>query len=518
MRQYGGLCVVGDDGSVIPLSWPSNIEAVPLYYKQAVQNVLNLFKGKEVGDELKLPKLNGGLLGVPLKGQWSHMSIILDYASCYRPYIKSQGTSTTSTMLDRIIQDNTPEVIAKVCHLILTDQLPYATSHKAPLEWLRKTVNELAAQKWDPVQRKNLVARYSREAFIGCLSSLRGGLLGYLFECVREGQTFETLKNNWETKAAPTVYLRPTAAPTVGNIQTAERIFANMGYTVEDLKRVFLTLDEVPQSAVLWPPAAANVLDGQSKETPPPYSAAAATDPPTTETKPKSPGLFSSLLPIRSSQLQTKTETPAYDAAPIKEITFRHFALRILPTAQTIHILPTSKDTMPYFFTRGLQNTKPLFAFHTPNSHTASWYTWGSRGPLSQANLSAQYTTLKAIITFPHMWDFISPLDALDDSKCEEFKFKRHGIRYLFVLEGAKEMYDQELGLFPELLKSEFHGVRSTIEAFSKRGWVGQPEGEGRDHVGGLEVARETGTEKHMLVGVETKEGQVARYRITLFE
>jgi hypothetical protein len=513
MRQYGDLCVVGDDGSVIPLSWPLEIEAVPAYYKPAVTNVLKLFKENEVGDEFKLPKGKGGILGIPATGGWRHISIELENVPVSRTYVDAQDTSTSFTMLDRILQDNTPEIIAKVSHLILTDQLPYATSHKAPLEWLQNTAEKLAAQQLDTVQRKNLVTRYSREAFVGCLSSLRGGLLGYLFECVREGQTFETLKKNWETKAGPTVYLRPTAAPSVGNIQSAERIFANMGYSEEDLKRVFLTLDEVPQSAILWPPAAAPALEGQSENTaPPPYSAT-----PTTEPAPKPLGIFTSLLPTRNSKPIPKT--PPYASAPIKDVTFRHFALRILPTAQKIHILPSTPKTYAYFFTRGLPNSKPIFAFHNEGSHTASWYTWDAPALLSTAHLEEKYTPVKAILTFPHMWDFITPSDALDLEKCEEFKFKRLGIRYLFVLEGVRDMSPTgELCLFPQLLRSEFHGVRGTIEAFSKKGRIAQPEGEGkRDHVGGFEVARE-GKTVDMVVGVETREGQVGRYRVTLFE
>jgi hypothetical protein len=515
MRQYGDLCVVGDEGSVIPLSWPLELEAVPAYYKPAVANVLKIFKGKEVGDEFKLPKEKGGILGIPGTGGWRHMSIELENVPVSRTYVDSQDTSTSFTMLDRILQDNTPEIIAKVSHLILTDQLPYATSHKAPLEWLQKTAEKLAAQQLDTVQRKNLVTRYSREAFVGCLSSLRGGLLGYLFECVREGQSFETLKQNWETKAGPTVYLRPTAAPSAGNIQTAERIFANMGYTEEDLKRVFLTLDEVPQSAILWPPAATNPTEGPSEETPPPPP---YTTTPTPSPAPKPQGIFTSLLPPAIPDSIPLPTTPPYTTAPLQEISFRHFALRILPTAQTIHILPSAPKVYAYFFTRGLPNSKPLFAFHNPNSHTASWYTWDAAAPLSTAHLSQTYTPVKAILTFPHMWDYITPLDPLTPEKVEEFKFNRLGIRYLFVLEGARDMSPTtELCLFPQLLRSEFHGVRGTIEAFSKKGRIAQPDGEGRDHVGGFEVARE-GKMEDMVVGVESKGGQVGRYKITLFE
>lgn len=46
-------------------------------------------------------------------------------------------------------------------------------------------------------------------------------MLGFLFECVNDDQDFETLKRNWMTKADPLSYMRPTAAPSVGNIESA---------------------------------------------------------------------------------------------------------------------------------------------------------------------------------------------------------------------------------------------------------------------------------------------------------
>ena len=39
-----------------------------------------------------------------------------------------------------------------------------------------------------------------------------------------------------------------------------------------------------------------------------------------------------------------------------------------------------------------------------------------------------------------------------------------------FILDGAKDNENKSLALFPETLKSEVHGIRATIEAFSRRG------------------------------------------------
>lgn len=46
------------------------------------------------------------------------------------------------------------------------------------------------------------------------------------------------------------------------------------------------------------------------------------------------------------------------------------------------------------------------------------------------------------------------------------------GASVIFILDGARDTQDARLALFPETLRSEFHGIRATIEAFSKCGTI----------------------------------------------
>lgn len=62
----------------------------------------------------------------------------------------------------------------------------------------------------------------------------------------------------------------------------------------------------------------------------------------------------------------------------------------------------------------------------------------------------------------------------------------RNGFRYLVGLHGIKQKHDSELCLFPTLLKSDFHGVRSTIERYSKMGRIEMPSN--GPVVGGIEI------------------------------
>jgi hypothetical protein len=502
-QQYGDLCIIEDDGGLIPLAFPTTVTHVPEYYKQSVQTVVNLFAGKAVGDEFNIQSETGRTLGFPTKGGWNHLSIVLEKLPVARTNdsMNAQDTNTSFTMLNRILEDNSPEVIARVYHIIHENQLPYAESHKAPLTFLQTTVEKLTAQNAkNPIKRTNLITKLARSAFPGCLSSLRGGMLGYLFECVNKGQDFDTLKHNWMTKADPLSYMRPTAAPSTGNVESAEKIFARMGYTPRDLERVFLTLDQVPQSAILW--ASSSTLSWAS-ESSTSYEK---------EDVSKTSKLFGHLLPPKYSKLAPTS----YTDAPINEVSFRHFVLKILPTISTMEALPTD-PLQPYFFTTGKPGSKPIMSFHSGGSHTASWYTWGHAGALSNASLKEKFTPVKAVITFPHMWDDLAAPEVLDEAKVESFKHKRHGIRLLFVLAGAKEKVNPGLCLFPTLMKGEFHSVRKTVEACSNSGRLEQPEA--GDHVGGICVEKNKPEgDRGILLGVRTKGGQVSRYRITLFE
>ncbi|KAF4637243.1 hypothetical protein G7Y89_g840 [Cudoniella acicularis] len=271
-----------------------------------------------------------------------------------------------------------------------------------------------------------------------------------------------------------------------------------------------MTLDQVPKSGFLWSPP--------STEAPAEKPVKVSTSTEMFEERPaKRQKLFTSVIP-KVGKLSAVKEIQ-FNEAPLKDISFRKFALKILPTISSLAVLIPAISVQPYFFSTGKPDAKPIMAFHKEGGHTGSWYTWGDRGIPFRASLKGNsWTPVNGIISFPHMWDeFESAADALDETKAEAFKFKRHGIHFLFCLEGAKENdTERELCLFPTLMRGEFHPVRSTVEAFSRKGKMGLPE-EGKPLAAGLMVEKnERGCE--MTVGVKTTTGQVCRYNIKLFD
>lgn len=484
-------------------------EIVPEYYQEAVGNVMKLFGEKLVGDEF-IPRRT---LGRSTCGGWNHMSVTLndEHKPQGNASMDSQDTETSYQMLARTISDNSPEVINRAHHLIHDHQLPHAHNHEAPIAYLKDVITKLRhGDVVNSISRKNLITREARAAFPGCLSSLRGGMIGYLMECIDEGQDFETLRTNWARKVDPLSYMRPQAAPSIGNIESAEKTLARMGYTQRDLERVHLTLDQVPRSGILWEPTGSPKNQSQNGNTASSLS---------TATEGLSKSIFGNLM----SQAKLKATTTIYEAAPVTNISFRKFALSVLPKAASISLEIPHSNIRPYFFTTGKPGSKPIMSFHSDGDHTASWYTWGIPRPASYASLKPGWTTVNSIISFPHMWHHLSNAShALDQSKADAFKFKRHNIRFLFVLEGAKERLDIDLALFPTLMRGEFHAVRKTIEEYSKKGKLEQPAQNKSSvqselqHVGGLAVVKDS--DHALVIGVKTKTGQLSRYKITLFE
>ncbi|KAF4613436.1 hypothetical protein G7Y89_g15451 [Cudoniella acicularis] len=147
MSQYGDLCTVGEDGSLLPLMWPTDTEKVPQYYRKSVEHVLTLLEtsGGTVGDEFAIQDKAGRVLGVPKTGAWSHMSITLTEIRITRANdpMKSQDTTTSHNMLNAILERNPAGVVERAHHYLGQNLLPYAESHKSAIIYLQNTVASL---------------------------------------------------------------------------------------------------------------------------------------------------------------------------------------------------------------------------------------------------------------------------------------------------------------------------------------------------------------------------------------
>ncbi|CZR51777.1 uncharacterized protein PAC_01654 [Phialocephala subalpina] len=466
LRQYGDLCFVVEEGNGIGKFRPLLClvdhdlrEKVPIYWRQCVENVRRLFSRIVLRSEHPVPRL----------------------------LENSVPTSTSYEMLLRVLNENSLTVIASTYHMLTTDQLPRAYQFRGRIKFLEDVAANLAEQKLlvvppipkDPkegklvwadgrIRRHNLITLYAVRACTGFLSSLQSGMVGFLLEMLRDETPFKDPNNEWLERVDPLAYMRPKTAPTVGSIQYAECQFKKFEYSNQDLERVYLTPDQVPDSGFLWKSGKCHAQILATKEA-----------------KSRSP-IFGGLLPSQGMGLDL-LPCPSRVDRPIYSITFRIFTMNILPK------------------------------WHTePN--TASWYTWAGKFVCGHAGLKQnEWVTVEVVVSFPHMWDdFASAAEGLVEKKVEEFKFKNKGIRYLFVLKDINDSRKmKDLCLFPEFMRRELHPVRKTIEAFSKEDQIEKPR-DGQPYVGGLSF--EAGKKRAWVVAVRTKNNQISKYKIILFE
>lgn len=263
---------------------------------------------------------------------------------------------------------------------------------------------------------------------------------------------------------------------------------------------MYLTTDQIPERAIVW---SMEDTDGRGDKVMEPFK---------NPTK-----LFGSVLPgtTRSKGVHSLD----FSNVPTTKVSMRQLVLKVLLDAEHMEILIPNKPIDPFFFTTGHEGTKPVMSFHTEGSHTASWYTWGHCGSARGANLQAgKWVTVTHLITFPHMWDeFESARDCFDEEKAEAFKFRRHNISLLFCLKDCKDTGSTRgLALFPTMLRGEFHSVRKTIEMFSNKGFIEQPN-QDKQHAAGLSI-KKNGSGTDIKVRIKTNGGQLSSYAITLFE
>jgi hypothetical protein len=280
-------------------------------------------------------------------------------------------------------------------------------------------------------------------------------MIGTLLEDLVAGLPFEKLKARFDSKMHPLQYLRPQAAPTAGNIAQAEKIVAALG-SAGALARRFARLCDVRP---MWTPRV-EPEEGLPRT-----------------------GVFAHLTP-RSS------ERVADSLAPPTVMTWVKFASSVLPTADAIELLiPTGKSAFMAMVTAVDPTSPPLLQWdRDERRNPVSSYMYVNGSEARQWNLQAgKYQPVTAVVSSPWMWDETRP-------------FAHHGGGVCLVLAGARDTtHERGGGMFPEWLKSEYHGVRATLEAHFRSAPIA-----GRDDAEVCGMSLAMGSTPNLIVRVTT--------------
>jgi hypothetical protein len=313
-----------------------------------------------------------------------------------------------------------PEHVAQAVTLLKADALYRSEKVLGAAEWLAKLHAARSDAKGKDA-RANVLWLAVALAPVGFCHP-RSSMIGTLLDDIAAGKNFDDVARAFKAKMHPLQYQRPQAAPSVGNIAQAEEIVAKMGIA-SALRRRFARLDEIE---AIWRPTPAVAAQ-------------------------RAGGVFAGLVPKGAGASQQM-------AQPTITMTWDKFRRTVLPEAREMELsVGGGHNNFTALVTAADPDAAPIIQWDTADRRNpVSWYVWHGGSSPSQWGLGVGWAKVAAVALKPNMWG------------ADEARFKHHGQGAVILLEGARESRFTDLALFPEMLRSELHGIRSTIAAYSR--------------------------------------------------
>lgn len=414
IQNYGNLAAVDDDGNLVPAMWTE--ETTDFFKASFAAMSKAVRRGKITGVALfKTP-----IWGTTDSGGWTHFAVTPPKQLLHTHLVLTPGQAAAAKKEDyrtlvHGLSDFDQKLVAQAATLLQADTLYRGEKIAGPVKFLL-ALHEVRAQAKGR-NRDNLTWKAVATAPVGFCQP-RSTMIGTLLEDIKEGYSFEEVKRRFGSKMNPLQYQRPQAAPRVGNIEQAEKLIAEMGLE-SSLRRRFARLDDLQ---ALWLPKAAE----QPKQT---------------------GGIFGHL----KAYGQTTAEPLTMSAQPI---TWEKFARTVLPTAIKMQVYTEAYMNFCGMVTAVDPEAPQILQWDNP----VSWYVYSGKSQPRQWSLPAhEWVDVTAVTLQPSMWT-------------DPERYAHQGKSVIFVLDGARDLETKRagLGLFPEILKSELHSIRATIEAYSR--------------------------------------------------
>jgi len=435
-ERYGGLVSVGEDGATQSVLWGA--ADLPGFFADALAAVrAKVERAKVAGVFLCGDKV----WGRPVTGTWTHLSGVPDPTMVFTHPLKTAGQVMAEkredfVTLKRGLAEFPAEAVEQAVKVLEADALDRGEKTLGVARWLLQLHRAIGWSKGPA--RDNLVWRAVATAPPGWCH-VRSTMIGTLLDDIVTGLPFDSIKARWAAKMHPLQYQRPTASPSAGAIAQAEKVVAQLD-SAGALRRRFARLEDI--LAFLWRPAAEEA--------------------PAKAEKPAG-GVFDHLKGNRAAVKPVEL--------PAAVMTWEKFQRTVLPGAAAVEFLVPSGQ-VPFYgmVTAADPEAPPILQWDGLEGHQrnpASWYFYHGGSYAANWNLSpGSWCKVNAACLAPPAWQ-------------EPEKFKHQGDKVFFVLEGCRDLrHERGGGFFPECLRSEYHGVRSVMEAYVQSATIaGKDEG-----------------------------------------
>ena len=419
IQKFGGLMTINADGLGSPAVW--DLPDAPDFFREPFRSLHRVaYNAKVNGVFLSSDKTWGS----PAAGGWNHLS-----GTNPAPFVV-RGRTAEQAMAElredfKIVQqglaDYRRDVVEQAVRVLDADVVDRSEKTLGVAKWFLAIHQAVAA---NPGRRSHLIWRAVATAPPG-FAHVRSTMISTLLDDLAAGLPFDDVARRWAAKMHPLRYQRPVAAPKAGNIEQAERLVAQLGVSTSLLRR-FATLDDV--LAKVWVPRAG------------PAKADAG-------------GVF--------GHLRRDVATVARPVElPTATMTWEKFARTVLPGAFAAKVLLPAHGNYYGLLTATDPSAPAIIQWDGLDGHPrnpVSVYVYSGGSPARRWGVSSGWADLSAIFLSPHAWQ-------------EPSRFAHQGPGVFFAVSKCQDIKMAGLALFPEILRSEFHGIRSVIEAHSRSG------------------------------------------------
>lgn len=468
IERFGHLATVSADGTLISAIWDA--ETAPTNYQRAVSEMARLVRRAKI----TMPFLSSETMyGTPISGtrkdgsgDWHHFAVAPTAARIYKPSALKNAFQAASEKREEFntvmlaLSDWSKETVTTALHLLKNGQLGNSAAAVAQAQFLA----DLHAINVTGQLRRNMVFAAVAVAPSGFCHP-RSGMIATLLDDIAVGKPFEQVLAAWNAKMHPLAYQRPQAAPTAGAIKAAEEAFEKMGAATA-LQRRYATMADMLDK--LWEPKPVKAPEGAAS-------------------------IFASIKAKEQAAAPVIMRTPAIN------ITWDKFARTVLPTADQIEVYAESGPAAYAALTTAVHSDAvPLLQWDdAERRNPVALYTYHNGSSAPAWNLESRtFHKVNAITLRPSQW-------------FGDARFIHQPKGAMFIIDGCRDLKGASgSALFPSTIRSEFHGVRSVIEAYSKANQL---------------AGREEATASGLLIGAErtgnplvrvTTAGQITEYRI----
>jgi hypothetical protein len=424
INKYGGLVHIDTDGVTIPAMWAFSINIHSVFYSAFQAVYTKVREAKVTGVFLS----EDNIYGTEFAGGWSHLHVVPSNTFKHLTLTPGQAMAEKKEdfkMLRSASLDYSIKTVETAVSMLSTDTLYRSEKVLGVAEWFLKLLNDV---KKTPLKTKdNVIWSYVASGPPG-FAHIRSSMIGTLLDDIQSKYyNLDEIAARFKTKMNPLSYQRPQAPPKEGTIDQAEKLVAKMG--IEDsFKRRFATLNDM---RLIWEPREGKKQAKQARN---------------------SKGMFCKLREEDNYHTEYSTVFKGGN------VTFSKFWREVIPNATEMWYMTKpnfTKDNFITFTTATDVFAKPILQWdHENDRNPVAWYVYsGGRTSYDYGLTGGTLVKVTGISLLPTMWG--------------NYLLPNHEVGAALLLEGCKDS-SNNLGLFPECMKSELHGVRSVVECYSR--------------------------------------------------